>query len=365
MDFSPSLDAKQFYRFTGTPENWLTAIKYMTWGLKEEYRARWEKIQPGDIFFMHSTGDSLFKGAKSGIIGLGVIGPDFSVKDNFLWIEEIEKQQNLWPLMVPFSEIYLFSELPPRNIWEAPELKNFEKVPELIRALLQNFVPLTQHPQFPKMGSFSAVRPVVAQAILNENKPLFEYRSDSVIDFIGEKPTELKEVKSAAETLRYADTLKVFESIRARVVKNEPGQYFRNNELLARAETVHASILQQLIDVFRKNGYDTLSNRHVDLFAFNSNQSFLVEVKSTENCNFRTQARKGVVQLFEYDFFEIQKFVSERKIVLQSQHKILVPSKTPEDVQYIKFINSLEIGVALAEPSGLNVVGKDFGFSKL
>ncbi len=343
----------------------MTAIKYMTWGLKEEYKERWQKIQPGDIFFIHSTQESLFKGSKSGIIGMGVVGPDFSIKDNFLWIEEIQKQQNLWPLMVPFSEIYLFSDLPPRNLWEAPEPKNFDKVPELIAALLKDFIPLSRHPKFPKMGSFSAVQLEVAEAILNENKPLYEFRADREVDFVLEKPTELKEVKSASETLRFADTLKVFENIRERIVKDESRPYFRNNELLARAESVHFTILQQMIDVFRKNGYDTMFNRHVDLFAYNDNQSFLVEVKSIENKNFRTQARKGVVQLFEYDFFEVQKFVADKKLTFENQFKLLIPSKTPEDNQYIRFINSLDIGVGLSHQDGINPVGKDFGFSKL
>ena len=55
MDFTPSLNAKQFFRFTGPPENWLTAIKFMTWGLIRDYEERWKKIQPGDVFFIHST----------------------------------------------------------------------------------------------------------------------------------------------------------------------------------------------------------------------------------------------------------------------------------------------------------------------
>lgn len=30
MDFSSALNKKQFFRFTGPPEHWLTAVKYMT-----------------------------------------------------------------------------------------------------------------------------------------------------------------------------------------------------------------------------------------------------------------------------------------------------------------------------------------------
>jgi hypothetical protein len=55
-DFTSALDTKQFFRFTGPPEHWLTAIKYMTWGLEEKHRGKWKSIQTGDIFFIHSTG---------------------------------------------------------------------------------------------------------------------------------------------------------------------------------------------------------------------------------------------------------------------------------------------------------------------
>lgn len=365
IDFSLSLQAKQFFRFTGPPENWLTAIKYMTWGLEEKYRDRWGAIQPGDIFFIHSTSNSQFKNAKSGIIGIGVVGPDFSIKESHLWMEEIQQQKNKWPLLVPFSEIYLFSELPEPNIWEAPNPNNAKKTAPLIDVLLRNFIPLSKFPEFPKMGSFSAVKFSVAEKILNDKKPLYEYRADDEPDAFLEKPTALQEVRSAGETLRYADTLKIFDNIRERVVSDAPGTFFRNTELLARAEAAHATILQQLIDVFRKHGYNTLFNRHVDLFAFNERQSVLVEVKSTENRNFRTQARKGIVQLFEYDFFEVRKFVEEKKMNLQQNFKVLVPSSIPADDNYVKFINSLHVGVGISTPSGLNAVGRDLGFTKL
>lgn len=43
-----SLRNKKFFKFTGPPENWLTAIKFMTWGLEEKYREQWKRILPGD-----------------------------------------------------------------------------------------------------------------------------------------------------------------------------------------------------------------------------------------------------------------------------------------------------------------------------
>src|SRR3989344_1716038 len=92
-DFTPALNNKQFFRFTGPPEHWLTAVKYMTWGLEEKHREKWKKIQTGDIFFIHSTGAqaSAFPNAASGIIGIGVVGFHFSKKTkidglfSFLW----------------------------------------------------------------------------------------------------------------------------------------------------------------------------------------------------------------------------------------------------------------------------------------
>ena len=367
VDFTPSLEAKQFFRFTGPPENWLTAIKYMTWGLEEKHRDRWSQIQPGDIFFIHSTGaqTSRFKNAKSGVIGIGVVGTNFTVKNDYLWIEETEQKRNIWPLLVPFSEIYLFSNIPTNNLWDAPNENNKEETSKLIDKLVKGCIPMAKLPAFPKMGSFSQVSPEVSKQILYEDRPLFEYHNDYEDSIEDNRTTKLKEVKNASETLRYAETLRVFTNIESRIIKPAAGQYIRNNELLARAELVHCSILQQLIEIFRARGYETMSNRHVDLFAYNGQRSYLIEVKSTENKNFRSQARKGLIQLFEYNYFEIGKFLKEQKLSFNEQYKILTPSVIPSDGEYVTFINKLNVGVALAEPEGLKAIGNDLGFTRL
>ena len=90
MDFTPLLDTKGFFRFTGPPEHWLYAVKYMTWGLEEKHKVHWQRIQPGDVFFIHSTRNSYFPNAKSGIIGLGVVGSDFSIKKDLRWLHNQE-----------------------------------------------------------------------------------------------------------------------------------------------------------------------------------------------------------------------------------------------------------------------------------
>ena len=367
MDFSPSLNAKNLFRFTGPPENWLTAIKFMTWGLENKYLDRWKEIQTGDIFFIHSTGPqtSLFRNAKSGIIGLGVVGSNFSIKDRYLWIHEHKDKINKWPLLVPFSEIYLFSKLPESTSWEAPGLSNIEDTGRLVSALLQNFIPLSEVDGFPQMGSFSAVSKEVAKRILYDKRSLYVYSSSILDNLAVPKSTKLETINDASESMRYADTLQVFDNIEARIIREKTSVYNRNNELLSRAEGVHCTILQNLINIFRSKGYDTRSNKFVDLFAYNKNKSYLFEIKSTENTNFRSQARKGLIQLFEYDYFEVNKFINDNKLHFKEKYNVLIPSRLPRDDQYINFINDLTIGVALVDKGSLKPVGRDFGFSRV
>jgi len=363
MDFAPSLAAKKFFRFTGPPEHWLTAIKFMTWGLEGKYLERWEEIQPGDIFFIHSTANSEFPNARSGVIGLGVIGPDFSRKSSPLWFYELKHNINKWPLLIPLSEVYLFSSLPPLERWEATDT---EETKHLIDLILKNIVAIPTG--FPVMGSFSSVSFEVAERILNDKQPLHLYTAEQIeIDKVetSEKRIASEKITSASEALRYADTLQVFDSVKARVIRDRGTVYARNNDLLERAESVHATILQQLITLFRKRGYETRQSRFVDLFAHNKERAFLIDVKSTENKNFRSQARKGIAQLLEYEYFDVRRFADENSLRFSSQYKLIVPSRTPNDIGYVGFINSLKIGVARVNKEKLDPVGEDLGFSRI
>lgn len=369
MNFSSALIKKHFFRFTGPPEHWLTALKYWTWGLEESHRSRWGKIQTGDIFFIHSTGAqaSAFSNAASGIIGIGVVGFDFSVKDAPLWHYEIKNNINRWPLLVPLTEIYLFSEVPDPASWSSPEPSNNDKTYKLIDQLLKNKIPISEIQGFPQMGSFSSVSFDVARQILFQDRPLYLYSGHSKRGIIKneEKPSDLSEVHSATETLRSAASLRFLEEINRRLIIKPYSLVVRDNDILARAESSHHTVLQELINMFRRKGYSTLSNKHVDLFAHDGSRSFLFEVKSTENRNFRVQARKGVVQLYEYDYFEINKFKKENSVNFKNQYKILVPSQEPKDDRYIDFINVLDLGVATVGKGILKPLGKDFGFSKI
>ncbi len=366
-DLTSALDTKQFFRFTGPPEHWLTAVKYMTWGLEESHRERWKKIQTGDVFFIHSTGPqaSAFPDAASGIIGIGVVGFHFSVKTNSLWHYEIKNNNNQWPLLIPLTEIYLFGELPSPAAWESPTPGNDAQTAKLISQLVAGRMPISEIRGFPQMGSFSSVSREVAEQILFQKRPLYLYSGHSTRGTIEEKPSDFFEVKNATETLRHAASLRFLDEVNRRIITKPYSLVARDNEILARAESVHHSIVQQLIDIFRAKGYQTLSNEFVDLFAHDEKRSFLFEVKSTENRNFRSQARKGIVQLYEYDYFDVRKFKRERGIDFRDQYRIFVPSREPADKGYVEFINSLDLGVATVKDGAVKPVGQDFGFSRL
>jgi len=368
MDFTPSLNAKGFFRFTGPPENWLTAIKYMTWGLELKHKARWEEIQQGDIFFIHSTKKSSFKNTQSGIVGYGVVDSNFSTKQHKLWLQEIKENKNKWPLLVPFSAIYLFGKLPAQETWQSPNLLNQDKTQELIDVMLQNYIPLSQVKKFPHMGSFSAVSKDVAKQILSEKKSLYEYttQTEKIIDTVyAPKLKKPLTVKDASEALRYAGTLKVFDEFKTRIVRENKSQYVKDNALLAKAQTAHDDTLEKLKMLFEKNGYEVKRNKFLDLFAHKDSRAFLCEVKSNENNNFRDQAKGGLAQLLEYDFFEIKRFTEENKLQFKEKYKLLITSQMPQDLGYVKFLNSLQIGVAIIDNNTLKLIGEDFGFTKI
>ena len=214
------------------------------------------------------------------------------------------------------------------------------------------------------MGSFSKVSDGVAEQILSMKRPLFllSGHSERGTQFREEK-SGFMEVKNADDTLRHAGSLRYLDEINERIIKKPYSLVERDNDILARAEAAHHSITQKLINIFRSKGYSTLSNKFVDLFVHDEKKSLLFEVKSTENRNFRSQARKGIVQLYEYDYFEIQKYNKEKHLTFDKQYKILEPSKQPSDSKYIEFINSLELGIAIVKEDSLAPIGKDFGFS--
>lgn len=343
---------RNFFRFTGPPENWLTAIKFMTWGLEEKYLNRWKEIQPGDVFIMHSTAKSEFiRNPKSKIVGLGVVGGRFVKKNEPLWIQEINTNKSIWPLRVPFSEIYLFSDLPAAGNWEAPGFTSAQNVENLIQLLLARAVPTsdldTGGVRFPVMGSISSIRSEMAGDLLSKGEltlhtEFYDYSEPEV------KAEALEKISSVEASIRHTPTLKFLSGsgVKVREISRSTSFYERDNSLLERAEESHANILKQAIAFFQAHGFDTWSNNHVDLLAESgpSGAAYLIEVKSTLNHNFRTQARRAIGQLFEYEYFDVRKHY-EKKSSFPRIHKSLMVSDNPVDPEYSGLLSNLNVSI--------------------
>jgi hypothetical protein len=344
MNILTQANIKAIYRVTGTPENFLTALRFKVWGFNKENEKYWKKLLPGDIVFFHSKGsDSKFiKRPLSCIIGFGVVGNNFFEDTKPLWIDE-KIETKTYPYKFSFSEFYLFASIPVNDDWDSTSLDKFEVTQQIILKLLEAAIPLSDLDGFPHMGSYSGIQNQdIKRTLLDSTKKLAFYQGDQSKDIIT-KSAELKELTNEAETLRYGTTLTVFDDIKERILKEPSATYGYNVESLAKAEKAHFNIVSHLRLLFANKGYQVFSNNHVDLFAYKNNNALLVEAKSIENRNFITQSRKGIVQLFEYNYFEVSKFKSDKNLFFSNQVSLLATSDEPKNFEYIKFINSLAI----------------------
>lgn len=342
MNITSQLNIKPLYRITGTPENFLTALRFFTWGFNDV--KHWNNLLPGDIIFFHSKGsDSKFlKKSKSCIIGFGVAGDSFFIDSKPLWIDEFEDGKS-YPYKFHFSEMYFFSEVPINDDWDSTSFKKREDTVQILGRLLAAGIALSELEHFPKMGSYSAIQDKnVKEVLLSLTEQLTLYRNNDFIEQVS-KTSKLEEVKGEYEALRYATSLTVFDDIQKRIINKSRISVDYTLDNLKTAETQHYNIIKFLRSTLQKKGYKIYQNNHIDLYAHNSSSSLLIEAKSIENRNFKSQSRKGIVQLFEYNHFEISKFKREHQLNFNSELKLLATSDKPNDDEYVGFINSLDI----------------------
>ncbi|MBI5020544.1 MAG: hypothetical protein HZB59_03835 [Ignavibacteriales bacterium] len=341
MELSSQSDIKRIFRVTGTPENFLTALRYKVWGFNN--KLDWEKQEPGDIIFFHSQGKSVFKShPMSCIVGFGVVGNNFFTDNTPLWIDE-KIDDKSYPFKFSFSEIYLFSDIPINDDWDSTTLKKKDITLKIIEKLIENGIPLADLQRFPHMGSYSSIKNAdTISQLLKANREYSFYFGENEENIIT-KSTSLTEFADENESLRYATSLSVFDDIKRKVIRGGSSSKKMNFDLLSRAEQAHFDIVSYLRLFFRNKGYKVFNNNHVDIFAHDSKTSVLIEAKSVENKNFKSQSRKGIIQLYEYSYFEIAKYKTKNNLKFNNDFKVLATSKKPDDSEYIKFINSLGI----------------------
>jgi hypothetical protein len=99
-----------------------------------------------------------------------------------------------------------------------------------------------------------------------------------------------------------------------RVKKSEEAiQFFANQALLERANSVHSELVNLMAQKIRKHGSIPRTNRYVDLSARIDDRDYLFEMKSTTEKNLHHQARRGLSQLYEYRYIQN---VPDAKLVL-------------------------------------------------
>jgi hypothetical protein len=375
MRLSALQDTKAIYRVTGTPENYLTALRSSTWGFRDNPRllSQWTKLQPGDVIFFHSSqSESRFlptKELSSQVVGFGVVGNQFFTGTTPLWIEEFEEGRVIYPHRFHFSEIYLFADIPVAGDWDSQSLAKQANTAELLRRLLAAGIPLKELPNFPKMGSYSSIQDgPTKEALLAGTRGLYAYRTrEEDEDALPTRLTALAEVRGEKDLLRHTTGLTQFEDVGGRVLRLDDGHRQVDLRKLQRAETAHADILSLLFRKLSERGYECFKNNHIDLLAVHTDQgrSLLIEAKSNEGGNFRAQARKGIAQLFEYNYFEMERFKASRGLALKQEHQVLAFSQTPADTDYLGFLNTLRIRTLVAQAETITPLGDLTDFAEL
>ncbi len=172
------------YRFTGNPENWITAISHNAWALNENNKSLWEKgLINNDIVIFHSTAKSDFSSIRptSSIIGFGYIGEGKYVKfsNDLWWYQEKRDCKNYWPYVVPLKEIYLFSNTTNIDFEKDITDKKEEEIINNILQILDKSIKISElnnkaHkldksvPNFPVNGSASKVNKIYEKLILEQ-----------------------------------------------------------------------------------------------------------------------------------------------------------------------------------------------------
>ena len=375
MRLSALQDTKAIYRVTGTPENYLTALRSSTWGFRDNPRllSQWTKLQPGDVIFFHSSqSESRFlptKELSSRVVGFGVVGNHFFTGTTPLWIEEFEEGRVIYPHRFHFSEIYLFADIPVAGDWDSQSLAKQAPTADLLRRLLAAGIPLKELPNFPKMGSYSSIQDgPTKEALLAGTRGLYAYRTrEEDEDALPSRLTALAEVRGEKDLLRHTTGLTQFEDVGGRVLRLDDGHRQVDLRKLQRAETAHADILSLLFRKLSERGYECFKNNHIDLLAVHADQgrSLLIEAKSNEGGNFRAQARKGIAQLFEYNYFEMERFKADRGLKLAKEHQVLAFSQAPRDADYLGFLNTLRIRTLVAQAEAITPLGDLTDFAEL
>ncbi|MEM3944041.1 MAG: EVE domain-containing protein [Thermofilaceae archaeon] len=93
------------WSLSGSFENWRIALEKGVWGVSENAKGLWNKVQRGD--------KAVFYAVKTGVIGYGTVEDKF-VSEEPLWPEEKQKGRALWPYRLKIRVEKVFENPKPR-----------------------------------------------------------------------------------------------------------------------------------------------------------------------------------------------------------------------------------------------------------
>jgi len=100
------------------------------------------------------------------------------------------------------------------------------------------------------------------------------------------------------------DILTEYQDIEARSSNaNRSIQIFKDQAKLERANAAHSTLVNLVANQLREIGQIPKSNKFIDL-AVRIDQDYIFEMKSTTETNAKSQIRKGVSQLYEYQYLQ-------------------------------------------------------------
>lgn len=291
-----------------------TLSKYKTvsvWGNKESLKSRWEKMQPGDYVLFYARGIFYY----SSTVVMTKFSNELGEK---LWPKS--KDGKIWNCLF-FVDNLKEINIPIKVVQELAEYESkWDRV--------MGFMPLSDSGIEAIQKQFGSIDNFINQ---DQNK---------LISKVIEKKEEKIKEQVASRT---STSGRAFVPREISEGEFEKLVYEVDNPKRERALKIHQDLILYIIDHFKNKDLKAKESEHVDLAYFSplKNKVLLFEMKSaSDKSKARTQARRAVGQLFEYEYYDIQNMFpinEDTKIV-----KLLVMNVLPPE-DYVKYLNSLEI----------------------
>ena len=345
-----ALKAQPLRKLTGPPEHWLTTLHTGFWGLTEDNRDKWSDLSEGDLFVLHATAPVYIKapGLTGGVIGVGVLEAT-SEKRSLEWLEEIRSEENGWPLLLHFKEVWWFGDT--AAIEDEPIRGKIAEGNDYLardcRALLENRVSFGEMRklkfQVPAQGSMARLKDENRDKLIRLLEPRLTRSLSrdvapgrSAFSEVDPEDESLENLKRHSWGLKEIDPEESEEEASER--EEQTITYTRNARAQEKASQGHRKLRRTVSQHLIELGLKPIESR-IDVYVQKKAEAIVFELKTIHSKNFRTQTRSAVGQLFEYEYFEVPVLPDGS---LPKVLKAVVYNKQPPG-EILRYLASLDI----------------------